>query len=314
MENNNLEDVKGNVINIQHYSYQDGPGVRTTVFLKGCSLHCKWCSNPESICRQNEIAFDQKECIGYEKCGRCLQKPFPDGCFFKNEENGKVSIDWTKTDRIDLKLASLCPCKAVFTYGKSLSIKEVIEEVDQDIAFYSANNGGITVSGGEPLLQPEFVSLLLKTAHSHGYSTAIETALNVPWESVEKVLAHVDVVIHDIKMIDSKKHAEWTGVDNAQILENAIRAYQKFPNKKFIVRTPVIPGVNDSTEEISKIIDYIIPYKNVEKYELLPYHRLGLGKYDVLGKEYTIKDIGKTDDSNLSKLREMISNRFERER
>lgn len=164
------------------------------------------------------------------------------------------------------------------------------------------------------MLQPEFVSLLLKTAHSHGYSIAIETALNVPWENVEKVLVHVDVVIHDIKMIDSKKHAEWTGVDNAQILENAVRAYQKFPNKKFIVRTPVIPGVNDSTEEISKIIDYIIPYKNVEKYELLPYHRLGLGKYDVLGKEYSIKDIGKADDSNLSKLREMISNRFERER
>ena len=314
MKNNNLENVKGNVINIQHYSYQDGPGVRTTVFLKGCSLHCKWCSNPESICRQNELAFDPKECIGYEKCGRCLQKPFPDGSFLKNEENGKVSIDWTKKNQLDLELASLCPCKAIFTYGKRLSVKEVIEEVDQDIAFYSANNGGITVSGGEPLLQPEFVLLLLKTAHRHGYSTAIETALNVSWENVEKVLEHVDIVIHDIKIMNPEKHVEWTGVDNAQILENARRAYQKFPDKKFIVRTPVIPGVNDSVEEISKIIDYIIPYKNVEKYELLPYHRLGLGKYDMLGRKYSATDIGKVDDGNLLKLREMISDRFERER
>lgn len=305
-----LEKIEGNIINIQHFSYQDGPGVRTTVFLKGCSLKCKWCSNPESICKQSEIAFDAKECIGIDKCGRCLQEPFPEGAFYENPSTGKAAIFWEKKKDIDVKLAKLCPCKAIFTYGKLVSVKDVIEEVDQDVSFYTLNHGGITVSGGEPLLQPQFVSALLQTAHSHGYSTAIETAMNVPWDNIEIVFSHVDTIIHDIKMIDSKEHEYWTNVNNTTILKNIEKAYKTYPHKKFIVRTPIIPGVNDREEVIDEIIDFILPYPNVIKYELLPYHRLGLGKYEVVGKEYELTDLESLSENRIKQLREHVAIRF----
>lgn len=309
-----LKNIKGNIINIQHYSYQDGPGVRTTVFVKGCSLKCKWCSNPESINPEREIAFDPKDCIGIKECGRCLKAPFPDGVFNENEETGKAQIDWNRKKEISSKLASLCPCKAIFTYGREVSVEEVIKEVDQDISFYSVNNGGITVSGGEPLLQPDFVAALLQTARVHGYSTAIETALNVPWENAKKVLEYTDILIHDIKMINSEEHKKWVGVSNEKILENIKKAYETFPQKKVIVRTPVIPGANDKEEVIEEIINFILPYKNIIKYELLPYHRLGLGKYEVLGREYELSEISSLGDKRIKELREFVSQRFENAR
>ena len=314
MSSEDIKNIKGNIINIQHYSYQDGPGVRTTVFLKGCPLRCKWCSNPESISPQCEVAYDPKDCIGVKQCGQCLKKPFPEGSFTIDEKTGKAAIDWKKKKEIDPSIVSLCPGKAIFTYGKEVTVTEVMEEVDQDAAFYSSNNGGITVSGGEPLLQPEFVEALLKTAHTHGYSTAIETALNVPWKNIEKAVKHVDILIHDIKTTDPEQHRKWTGVSNERILENVIRIYENFPDKKVIVRTPVIPGVNDRIEVIDKIIDFIIPYKNVIKYELLPYHRFGLGKYGVLGKEYSLSKTENISDELINELRDYVSKRFEAER
>jgi len=186
MLSEDIKNIKGNIINIQHYSYQDGPGVRTTVFLKGCPLKCKWCSNPESISVKTELAYDPKDCIGIEHCGRCLKEPFPEGAFTVDEKNGKAILNLKKKKEIDPSLASLCPCKAIFTYGKEVSVADVMDEVDQDASFYTDGNGGVTVSGGEPLLQPDFVAAILKTAHSHGYTTAVETALNVPWKTRKK--------------------------------------------------------------------------------------------------------------------------------
>jgi len=236
-----------------------------------------------------------------------LQEPFPKGAFSLNPETGKSQIAWEQRNALDINLAKLCPGKAIFTYGKEMSVKEVIDEVDQDISFYTVNNGGITVSGGEPLLQTEFVSALLKTAHAHGYTTAIETALNVPWENVKQVIGHVDTVIHDIKIINPEKHEKWTGVKNTLILENVRKAYEEFPNKAFIVRTPVIPGVNDQEEIIKEIVEFINPYPNVIKYELLPYHRLGLGKYGVLGKEYELDKVPSLETKRIEELKAYAS-------
>lgn len=312
MSNSNLDllNTKGNVINIQHYCYHDGPGVRTTVFVKGCSLRCKWCGNPESICPTREIAFDPKECMGCKTCGRCLKAPFPEGFAVRNPETDKVSVDLSFKGTIGDEVIKLCPTEAIFYYGKEYTAQEVIEEVDQDAIYYSKNNGGLTISGGEPLLQPDFSTALYKLAHQHGYSTAIETALNVKWESVSKVLEHVDTVIHDIKMIDAKKHKEWTGVDNTLILSNAAKAYKTFPDKKFIVRTPLIPGVNDTREDIDRILEFILPHPNVIKYELMPYHKLGTGKYDILGREYELGDIGSIDEIELKAFRARIDEAF----
>lgn len=313
MLSEDIKNIKGNIINIQHYSYQDGPGVRTTVFLKGCPLKCKWCSNPESISVKTELAYDPKDCIGIEHCGRCLKEPFPEGAFTVDEKNGKAILNLKKKKEIDPSLASLCPCKAIFTYGKEVSVAEVMDEVDQDASFYSSDNGGVTVSGGEPLLQPDFVVAILKTAHSHGYTTAVETALNVPWKNAEKVIEHVDYLIHDIKITDPEEHKKWTGVSNETILDNVVRIYESFPDKKVIVRTPVIPGVNDRIEVIDKIIDFILPYKNVVKYELLPYHRFGLGKYTVLGKKYSLGDLDSLSEERINELRAHVSKRFKEE-
>ncbi|MBO6089964.1 MAG: radical SAM protein, partial [Lachnospiraceae bacterium] len=155
---------------------------------------------------------------------------------------------------------------------------------------------------------------LLQTARVHGYSTAIETALNVPWENAKKVLEYTDILIHDIKMINSEEHKKWVGVSNEKILENIKKAYETFPQKKVIVRTPVIPGANDKEEVIEEIINFILPYKNIIKYELLPYHRLGLGKYEVLGREYELSEISSLGDKRIKELREFVSQRFENAR
>lgn len=306
-----IENIKGRIINIQHYCYQDGPGVRTTVFVKGCSLQCKWCSNPESIHSELQVSYDKKECLGAKKCGRCMGTAFPSGLFTpESEKDDRMKVDWTRIKEWDAENAYLCPTGAISTYGKAVTAKEVIDEVDQDYTFYTGSKGGITVSGGEPLLQPEFTAALLMLAHKHGYTTAIESAFNVPWENVEKVLPHVDTVIHDIKHIEPEEHKNWTGVRNDRILENLKKAYETYPEKMFVARTPLIPGVNDSEEVIDKILAFILPHKNVVNYELMPYHRLGLGKYDSIGKEYEMSEIKPPDEAFVRKLREKIKLAF----
>lgn len=312
MRLSDLESVKGKIINIQHYCYQDGPGVRTTVFVKGCSMQCKWCGNPESIQQNIELAYDKRDCLGKDKCGLCLKAPFPEGLFYVDEESedDRVMVNWELAKEWDRKGIDICPSGAIFTYGEEVTAKEVIEEVDQDAAFYTKNGGGLTISGGEPLLQPEFSEALLMLAHKHGYTTAIETASNVPWEWMEKVLPHVDTVLHDIKLMDTQKHKEWIGVGNERILDNLIKAYQKWPQKKFIARTPLIPGFNDSEEAIEEILAFILPYKNVIKYELMPYHRLGMGKYEMLGRNYEIAQFTAPEQEKVERLRNKIENAF----
>lgn len=310
MNNDELYGIKGTVINIQHYCYHDGPGVRTTVFLKGCSFSCKWCGNPESICPSTELAYDKKDCLGKEKCGICLKAPFPQGIFSADDEDdGRIKVNWEKARNWDGKEIDLCPTKALFKYGKEMSVKEIIEEVDKDISFYTGSKGGITISGGEPLLQPDFTAALLEMAHNHGYTTAIESAFNVPWSYAEKVLPHVDTVLHDIKHTDGEIHRSWTGADNKRSLRNIKMAYNQYPNTDFIARTPLIPTVNDNEETIESILAFILPHLNVIKYELMPYHRLGLGKYSVLGKEYEMPEV-KLDEEKLNMLRDKIDNAF----
>ena len=302
--------VKGKIINIQHFCYHDGPGIRTTVFLKGCSLRCKWCGNPESISQETELAYDRKECLGCKKCGICLKKPFEQGLFDVDEEGFITLGEKAKRSR-DFSNIGLCPTKALYLYGEEKTVSQIMEDVDKDAPYYRKSGGGITVSGGEPLLQPDFTAELLKAAHAHGYTTAIETASNVPWENMEKVLPYADTVLHDIKIFDSQKHKQWTGSDNRRILYNLEKAYNTFPDKKFITRTPVIHNINDDDENINSILGFILPHKNVAEYELLPYHKLGVGKYNALGEEYALDKFEAPSKERLDELRKRIVNAFE---
>lgn len=309
----NYLDIKGRVLNIQRFCGEDGPGTRTTVFVKGCSLRCKWCSNPESIKPKPELDFSRKLCKGAKACGLCLKAPFQEGAFYTVDgEDDKVHANWDLADTITEEQAILCPTSAIGVFGKMMSAREVLDEVLKDESMYRNTGGGLTISGGECLLQPDFVAAILRGAQESGIHTAIETAGNVPWEFMEKVLQYVDLMQHDNKLMDTERHKKWTGVDNTRILANFKRAYETFPDKEFITRTPLIPGINGNEEHVRAVLEFIKPYKNVIDYELLPYHRFGLGKYEFLGKVYELKDFESPTPELLKHLRGIIDEAYGR--
>lgn len=303
------DEISGIVVNLQHFSTHDGPGIRTTVFLKGCSLRCKWCCNPETISPKPELAFNLKLCIGVEECGRCLPV-CPDNALHALESDGKVRVHWDRCSNCGLCVEA-CPSKSLYHFGSAKTVAEVLAEVEQDGSFYSESGGGITLSGGECLLQPEFSAALLKEAKRRGLNTAIETAGNVPWAFMEQVLPYVDSMLHDYKLTDPVTHRHWTGTDNRRILENYRKAYAGFPDINFIARIPLVPGVNDDDRHIDAVLDAVAPYPNVSTLELLPYHRFGDNKYGFLGRIYALEDFAAPTAERLHQLRQRIAQRFE---
>jgi pyruvate formate lyase activating enzyme len=303
------------VLNIQHFSIHDGPGIRTTVFLKGCPLRCKWCSNPESINPKLELAYKPTQCLGEKQCGYCLKNICPESAIYVVGSGAgpddKVRINWDLCTNCG-QCVDVCPSNALYLFGQEMTADQVLDEVEQDSTFYRESGGGMTLSGGECQMQPDFSTALLAGAHKRGINTAIETAFNVPWAFVEKVLPHVDVVLHDFKLTDSDRHRKWTGVPNYRILENIKKAYEIFPEKKFIARTPVIPGVNDDEDHIRAVLAFIRPYKNVINYELLPYMRFGESKYGFLGRVYEMQDFNPPSGETLRRLRRIIDEAFGR--
>lgn len=305
----------GLVLNIQHFCTHDGPGIRTNVFLKGCSLRCKWCSNPESIDLKPELAYKETQCLGEKQCGFCLKGLCPESAIYVVGEgdraDDKVRINWDLCTNCG-KCVPVCPSNALYMFGQEMTVDQVLDEVEQDGSFYRQSGGGMTLSGGECQLQPDFAAALLEGAHKRGINTAIETAFNVPWAYVEKVLPHVDVVLHDHKLTDPERHRKWTGVPNKRILENIKKAYETWPDKTFIARTPLIPGVNDDEEHIRAVLALIRPHKNVVDYELLPYMRFGESKYGFLGRVYEMRDFEPPTPETLARLRTIIDEAFGR--
>jgi pyruvate formate lyase activating enzyme len=302
----------GVVLNIQRYCSHDGPGIRTTVFLKGCSLRCKWCGNPESIAMKPELSYDPKKCKG-KACGVCLKPPFPEGAFYLVKgDDSKVKVNWHLACDCDATHAALCPTGALEMFGKTMTVNEVLDEVEKDASIYRSSGGGMTLSGGEVMLQPDFTAALLKGAHERGINTAIETACNAPWANIEKVLPHVDTMLHDHKLTVSERHKKWTGAGNERILANFKKAYETFPDIDFIARTPLIPGVNADEEHIRSVLAFIRPHKNVSDYELLPYHRFGLAKYELLGEVYELDDYKTPSAEVVANLQGIIDEAFGR--
>jgi pyruvate formate lyase activating enzyme len=309
----NTEGQKGLVLNIQHFCTNDGPGIRTTVFLKFCSLRCKWCCNPESIGQKPELAYNINKCIGKKECGRCLKPPFPEGAaYVLDGPDDRVHINWELASECGPEAVAVCPSGALYLFGQEMTVEQVLEEVEQDSSFYRDSGGGITLSGGECTLQPDFAAALLAEAHRRGINTAIETAGNVPWPFFEKVLQHTDIVLHDHKLTDPERHKKWVGVDNKRILANFRKAYETFPDKTFIARTPVIPGVNDDEEHIRSVLSFIRPHENVVDYQLLPYHRYGEAKYGFLGKVYGLQDFTSVPPETIGRLQAIIDQSFGR--
>ena len=244
----------------------------------------------------------------------CLKPPFPEGAFYVVDgPDDKVKINWDLAEDVGEELTALCPTEALEMFGKTMTVGEVLDEVERDAPFYRQSGGGMTISGGECQLQPDFCAALLEGAHERGMNTAIETASNVPWKFMERILPHVDTVLHDIKLMDPERHKKWTGVRNDRILENLQKAYETFPRTRFIARTPLIPGVNADEDFVRAVLAFIRPHKNMVDYELLPYHRFGLGKYDLLGEVYELKDFKTPPDDLVQRLEAIIDEAFGRD-
>ena len=267
-----------NIFDIERNSFVDGPGIRTTVFFKGCNLKCAWCHNPESQKFDREMMFYKDKCIGCGKCKSVCKNP--EKCAFC----GKCEI--------------FCPKDARRICGKEYTVEEVFAEIIKDKVFYENSGGGVTFSGGECMLQVDFLKEILKKCKENDVHTAVDTAGHVSFESFEKILPYTDLFLYDIKSFDNEKHKKYVGVGNTLILENLNKLLEK--KAKVWIRIPVIKGVNDSLEEMKKIKEFL--RGRYEKIELLPYHAMGENKYGAINREVTVFKV----PDNIESLRKIF--------
>jgi pyruvate formate lyase activating enzyme len=270
------------VFDIRRYSIHDGPGIRTTVFLKGCALSCQWCHNPESQARGPELMLLPGRCI---RCGACVE-----AC-----ERGAASLTEAgpAADRAacatcgTFACAAACVTGAREVAGKPMSVAQVVAEVARDLPFYERSGGGATLSGGEPMRQPRFTAALLAALKARGIHTALDTCGHTAWAALERVRAHVDLFLYDLKLVDEARHRRFTGVSNRRILAN-LRALSE-RGHRIVLRLPVVPGINDDDANLRGVAALAAGLPRLEGVELLPYHRIGADKYVRLGRPYALE-------------------------
>lgn len=289
----NQEAPSGVIFNIQKFSLHDGPGIRTVVFFKGCPLSCKWCANPESQDTDIQILWDQTLCVG---CGACIEN-CPEGAIKKSGR--KLYIRHDRCRRC-LACVTDCPSHALKAEGKLRSVPEVLAVCLQDEAFYEESGGGVTLSGGEPLMQPGFALPLLKALKGRGIHTAVETTGCIAPEVFETALPWTDLILFDIKHWDEHKHKEGTGVSNRLILENMKHALAL--GKEVLPRLPVIPGFNDSPRD-AECFALRLKEAGADQVQLLPFHQFGERKYEMLDRAYAYAGIPALREEDLEEFR-----------
>lgn len=293
-----MENVKATVFDIQRFSVHDGPGIRTTVFLKGCPLNCLWCHNPESKLKFPEIMLYENLCIG---CGECVSACDEKLHSFDGEGH---KIEREKCKRC-AKCASACVSGAIAVSGKDMTVTEVFSEVIRDKTFYDNSGGGVTLSGGEPLMQTDFCYELLKMAKEQGIFTAVETSGFSKWENIERLSEFADIFLWDYKETSPERHREYTGVDNSLILENLSKLDSL--GAKIVLRCPIIPGLNDREEHFAGIAAVANKHSSILRIELEPYHSLGKSKAFAIGKDYPLGDMKSASKDDASVWLEAIS-------
>jgi len=299
----------GIIFDIQRFSIHDGPGIRTTVFFKGCSLRCFWCHNPEGLRPRPEIQFRPDRCIG---CGECVAV-CPQGA--QAIENGTRVYRRERCQACG-QCVETCYADALVLVGQEMTVEQVMAEILQDHAFYETSGGGVTLSGGEPVLQRDFARAILECCKAEGLHTAIETAGNCRWGSLSALLPATDLIMMDIKHLDPEAHHAATGISNERILANARRLAQT--DKPMIFRIPVVPTVNDTPEEIGAIAAFVRRLADLRSekrhrpdgchdisLELLPFHRLAGDKYRSLGLDYRARDLTQPSKEKMAQLVKM---------
>ncbi len=270
--------ARGLVFDVKRFALHDGPGIRTTLFLKGCPLHCLWCHNPEGIGPKPELLFHSSRCRSCYACVRACPrhalKPGPD--------KGPVRIDRSKCDACGLCVAA-CPYEAIRMAGREASIADLLAAVERDRPFYEQSGGGVTLSGGEPLLQPEFSAALLSALRSRGFHTTLDTSGQAPWPVLERLAAEADLVLYDLKLMNEARHKEFVRCSNRLILDNLCRLAGT--GRSIRVRIPLAAGANDDDAAIKAKIDFLRPLPALRTVDLLSYHKGGQEKHRALGQE-----------------------------
>jgi pyruvate formate lyase activating enzyme len=272
----------GLIFNIQKYSVHDGPGIRTTVFLKGCPLNCPWCHNPEGISREREIIVMENRCIGCRECRLA--------CRFGAVIPGYGSLP-ARNEVCDLCGACVdaCPTEARRIVGREMSVTEVLRHVMADQVFYEGSGGGVTFSGGEPLSQPEFLRTVLEACRAEGLHTAVDTCGLASLDHLRAIAPFTELFLYDLKFIDDAKHRRYTGVSNALILSN-LEALGRM-HQRIWIRVPVIPGINDGEDDLKATARFVVDLPGVLQVNLLPFHRTGLPKNTRLAREHGMEDV-----------------------
>lgn len=287
---------EGIIFNIQRYSIHDGPGIRTTVFLKGCPLRCKWCSNPESINPFPELFLRRDRC---DQCKKCIEVCTPKAIYFDKEI---IQINRSKCN-LCMKCMEVCPLDVINIIGKKVSVHDIISEVMQDELFYINSGGGVTISGGEPLYQLDFTLNLLKEFKRKSLHTTIDTTGYAKSEDFEKILPYTDLILFDIKHLDTEIHQKKTGIPNEIILNNFERSLIR--KKRVWVRVPVIPDFNDSIQYMEKLAKFLSK-KPIDKISLLKYHEWGKHKYKYLDRIYPLKNVSFISDDLILKFKNIM--------
>ncbi len=293
-----MDQLTALIFDIKKFAIHDGPGIRTTVFFKGCPLACWWCHNPEAMLHKRELVFFEGKCIS---CGECFEvcpeqahEQLPDGSRVYHRDKCLLCG----------KCADVCYAEALVMEGREVTVDELMVELRKDAPFYENSNGGITLSGGEPTRQHEFALALLKKCKAEGFHTAVDTAGQTPWRILAGILPYVDLVLFDIKHIDETDHKKHTGVPNRLILENLAKIGDSGTDIE--IRMPIIPGINDAEEIIGRTAEYLIDIKGITRIELLPYHKLGESKWSRLDREYKLRDLEPPGSEHMGALAEVI--------
>lgn len=301
------ESVMGRLYDIQGYSVHDGPGIRTTVYLKGCPLKCLWCHSPESQAFADDLSVFELRCVGTEKCGLCLNvckmeavRPGdPERSIQDNSIVTKIRVDREKCAKC-FACADVCSAEALKRSGYEMSVSEVVKRVMRDLPFYK-EEGGVTISGGEPMAQFEFTLELARRCKEAGITVCLDTTGYAPREYYEKILPYIDLFLYDLKVMDSQKSRNYTGVDVEQILSNAEFIAER--GGKFQIRYPVIPKLNSDMENIRKTAEFCMKLgKAVTLVQILPYHKMGMVKYERIGMQYKLTNVEQPEDEFMQSI------------